>query len=93
MINHVGDTGFSEADDSTIWQFARDRNWILMTKDGDFADMALLYGAPPKVIRVRIGNSPWQSASDIVIEHRDAVEAFLADPASSLLILGPHSSI
>jgi len=76
-----------EVDDIVIWRYAHDGNWTIMSKDGDFADMALLYGAPPKVIRLRIGNGPWRAASNIVNENADAVRSFLADPESSLLIL------
>ena len=79
-----------EVDDVIIWRYARDGDWTIMSKDGDFADMALLYGAPPKVIRLRIGNGPWRAASDVVTQNADAVRSFLADPESSLLILSLH---
>ncbi|CAN5713221.1 hypothetical protein BH11ARM2_BH11ARM2_19260 [soil metagenome] len=76
-----------EADDREIWRYARENGWVVMSKDGDLADMALLYGASPKVIRLRIGNGPWRVAADAVAQHGEAVAAFLADPESSLLIL------
>jgi len=76
-----------EVDDIVIWRYAHDGHWTIMSKDGDFADMALLYGAPPKVIRLRIGNGPWRAASDVVTQNADAVRSFLADSESSLLIL------
>ena len=81
------DLALSEADDLEIWRVAGSENMTIMSKDGDFADLALLYGAPPKVVRLRIGNGPWRAAADIVIEHADEVRAFLNDAESSLLIL------
>jgi predicted nuclease of predicted toxin-antitoxin system len=86
-VIHVQELGFDESADLEIWRFSRDNNWVIMTKDGDFADMALLYGAPPKVIRLRIGNGSWNSVAAVVIEHRDTVSEFLEDSESSLLIL------
>ncbi len=79
--------GMDETEDLDIWRHARARGWAMMSKDGDWADMALLYGAPPKVIRLRIGNGPWRSAAETVLENADAVQAFLANPESSLLVL------
>lgn len=83
----VIELGMDETEDLDVWRYARERNWAMMSKDGDWADMALLYGAPPKVIRLRIGNGPWRSAADVVLEHADAVRTFLADADESLLIL------
>ena len=83
----VADLGMNETADLDIWRYARERGWVLMSKDGDMAEMGLLYGTPPKVIRLRIGNGPWRSAADVVLEHAGAVRAFLNDPDESLLIL------
>ena len=49
--------------------------------------MALLYDAPPKVIRLRIGNGLWRSAAEVTLANVDAVREFLDDPEGSLLIL------
>jgi predicted nuclease of predicted toxin-antitoxin system len=86
-VIHVQEIGFDESEDIEIWRFARDKGWTVMTKDGDFADLALLYGAPPKVIRLRVGNESWRRVANVVIDHRETVSEFLDDSQSSLLIL------
>ena len=86
-VIHVQEIGFDESEDIEIWRFARDKGWTVMTKDGDFADLALLHGAPPKVIRLRVGNESWRSVANVVIDHRETVSEFLEDLQSSLLIL------
>ncbi|MBI3877548.1 MAG: DUF5615 family PIN-like protein [Verrucomicrobia bacterium] len=48
---------FSEAPDESIWQHAREHGFVVVTLDKDFADLALLRGAPPKIIWLRCGNS------------------------------------
>ena len=51
------ETGLREADDSTIWTFARAGGWIVVTKDEDFAERALHTVPGPQVLWLRIGNS------------------------------------
>ncbi|MDR3688678.1 MAG: DUF5615 family PIN-like protein [Fimbriimonas sp.] len=86
-IVHVGDIGFDESSDRDIWLFAKEHGFVILSKDGDFADMALIYGAPPKIIRLRIGNSPWQTAAEVISKNAMVVQSFLDDPESSLLVL------
>lgn len=42
--------------DSRVWDFARQRNLTIVTKDTDFSDRALLSVPPPRVIHIRFGN-------------------------------------
>jgi len=42
--------------DSQIWAYAIERQQTIITKDSDFADRVIAAGAPPKVIRLCIGN-------------------------------------
>lgn len=42
--------GLDRADDRAIWDFARAGGFIIVSQDADFANMAVLYGPPPKVI-------------------------------------------
>lgn len=52
---HVGDIGYSAADDATILQRAREEGRVVVTLDADFATLLALSGAiSPSVIRIRI---------------------------------------
>jgi predicted nuclease of predicted toxin-antitoxin system len=42
--------------DSEIWQYAKEYQMTIVTKDADFYDWILLSDPPPKVIHLRIGN-------------------------------------
>ena len=48
----------SEADDRTVWEYAKQNGFVIVSQDADFADLAALYGPPPKVIWLRCGNQP-----------------------------------
>jgi predicted nuclease of predicted toxin-antitoxin system len=63
--------GMEGADDWSIWQYAKTNGFALVSQDADFADIATLYGPPPKVIWLRCGN---QSNDVIEVLLRDRVE-------------------
>lgn len=42
--------------DKSLWIFARDNGYTILTKDADFFDQLTTEGAPPKVIWLRTGN-------------------------------------
>jgi predicted nuclease of predicted toxin-antitoxin system len=44
------------ATDTRVWNLGRAESWIIISKDVDFFDRALLYGAPPQVVHVAVGN-------------------------------------
>jgi predicted nuclease of predicted toxin-antitoxin system len=45
-----------KADDLSIWEYARERNLTIVTKDSDFSNRILLHDPPPKVIHIKLGN-------------------------------------
>lgn len=53
---HVRDLGMQSATDADIWQYARQRNRVIVTKDEDFPQLVDRYGSPPSVVWVRLGN-------------------------------------
>ncbi len=44
------------ADDQAVWSHARDKGFVIVTKDDDFLDLAAHHGPPPVVIWLRLGN-------------------------------------
>ena len=71
--------GLEQADDSAIWQFAKANGFIIVTQDADFADMAALYGPPPKIIWLRCGNQPTAFVKQLLRNHAAAIAAFAVD--------------
>ena len=54
---HVLDVGLEDADDRVIWQYAKERSMVIVSKDEDFQILANRQGSiPPQVVWVRIGN-------------------------------------
>jgi predicted nuclease of predicted toxin-antitoxin system len=42
--------------DSVVWEYARNNNLTIVTKDADFSDRIMTASPPPRVIHLRIGN-------------------------------------
>lgn len=47
---HVQTLGLTTAQDRVVWEYARQYDLILVTKDADFGELLLLHGFPPKII-------------------------------------------
>jgi predicted nuclease of predicted toxin-antitoxin system len=45
-----------ELKDSEIWEYAKEKNLTIVTKDTDFSDMVMLNNPPPRVIHIKFGN-------------------------------------
>ena len=75
----------AEADDRAIWEHAKMNTFVLVTQDSDFADMAGLYGHPPKVIWLRCGNQPTQAIEKLLRDHAQAIHAFGQDTSATCL--------
>ncbi len=42
--------------DSQIWEFARKRDLVIVSKDTDFSDRIMASSPPPRVVHLRFGN-------------------------------------
>jgi len=77
--SQVGLLGLAEADDRAIWEYAKTNDFVFVTQDSDYADLATLYGPPPKVIWLRCGNQPTDAIEKRLRGHAEAIAAFKKD--------------
>jgi predicted nuclease of predicted toxin-antitoxin system len=54
--SHVHQCGLGSADDAAIWEYAKDHDYVIVSKDSDFEERSILLGCPPKVIWLRTSN-------------------------------------
>jgi predicted nuclease of predicted toxin-antitoxin system len=50
--------GLQAATDAEIWEFAKTQGYVVVSRDADFADLSLLKGTPPKLIRLHAQSEP-----------------------------------
>jgi predicted nuclease of predicted toxin-antitoxin system len=68
--------GLGGAVDPQVWEVARDRGCLLVTKDEDFHRLALLRGAPPKVVWIRLGNCTTAAVADLLRRSHKLIRGF-----------------
>lgn len=84
---HVKTLGMIQADDGAIWTFARENEFVIVSKDSDFQQRSLVLGAPPKVVWLRVGNCPTEQIVRLLRDHSVELNTFETEPEHSLLIL------
>ncbi|MEG3899367.1 MULTISPECIES: DUF5615 family PIN-like protein [unclassified Microcoleus] len=84
---HVRDVGKKATIDPIVWDYAKDNNLIIVSKDGDMHDLSLVFGNPPKVIWLRLGNSSTLQFENLLRRDFSAIELFYEDETLSLLAL------
>jgi predicted nuclease of predicted toxin-antitoxin system len=84
---HVRDVGLAAGSDPAVWAYAAAHGFVIVSKDTDFQQRALLYGSPPKVVWVRLGNCPTSAVAALLRNREADLLAFAADPTASFLVL------
>jgi len=65
--------------DRNIWQFAKSRNFAILTFDEDFAELQNLYSFPPKIIWLRTGNMSTNEIASLLNKLKSDIIKFLGD--------------
>lgn len=81
--SHVVFHGLDQADDRIIWAFAATHDFVIVTKDSDFNDVATIHGVPPKVIWLRMGNCSTAHIEQALRKNQGVIAQFVQarDPA------------
>ena len=82
----IPELGFP-AKDAKIWQYAKDNEYTIITRDNDFNDLISIRGFPPKIIWMRIGNCSRKYTADILIRSKPAIEELWKSKEYGLLEL------
>jgi predicted nuclease of predicted toxin-antitoxin system len=77
----VRELKLENSSDREIWDFAKRENFTIITFDADFYDLVTLFGHPPKVIWLRIGNTATDNLIEVIQGHAQTIEAFVSDLA------------
>ena len=86
-VAHVHDLGMDTASDTEVWSYAREHGYAIVSKDADFHQRSLLFGAPPKVVWLRIGNCSVAESATVLRERYLVVRRFIQDSPADFLVL------
>lgn len=84
---HVVDFDLLQQTDHQIWQFAQREQFIIVSTDADFYELATTLGPPPKVIWLRRWRHPTKDAEHVLRREAVRVAEFAADPELGILVL------
>jgi predicted nuclease of predicted toxin-antitoxin system len=74
---HLFHLGLLDATDTEIWRRAEVENLVIVSKDVDFYDRALVFGPPPQVVHVSVGNCSNARLLEILAIEWDEIERSL----------------
>lgn len=84
---HVQSLRLDRAPDAPLWDFARENDFTIVTKDVDFIDRSALLGFPPKVIWIRLGNCTTTEIESALRRHHEDIDVFNKDEGAGVLTI------
>jgi predicted nuclease of predicted toxin-antitoxin system len=61
------------ASDKEVWQRAKDDGYVVVSRDADFQELSLVWGAPPQVIRMRTPNQTRAAVLKLLLDNKDVI--------------------
>lgn len=90
---HVVDLGLGEAPDESVWDYAGAHGLVIVSKDDDFRQRALLLGPPPKVVIVALGNCTTDEVEQTLRAHQSTLLRFAEEDESAGLRVNRIASL
>ena len=75
--DHVRNLLTAEIDDINIWNYARENDFHILTKDNDFEEWSLLKGCPPKIIHLICGNQTTLYILNVILRNKEVIRNFI----------------
>ena len=84
---HVREAGLERATDESVWQFALERGFAIVTKDSDFQERSQMAGSAPRVVWVRRGNCSTREIEAMLRRNAPRIAALEHETGAEFLIL------
>ena len=84
---HPTRLGIRGTSDQSLWEFAKSHGYIITSKDSDFRQRVFLYGPPPKVFWLSVGNAGTATIAELLRRQVHRVRQFAASAEEGLLVL------
>jgi predicted nuclease of predicted toxin-antitoxin system len=89
---HIKSHQLMQADDGLIWAFTKQHGFTIVSKDSDFHQRSLLFGHPPKLVFMRVGNCATKHVVDVLRTNFVLISAFDSALDASILVLPSQPS-
>jgi predicted nuclease of predicted toxin-antitoxin system len=84
---HVMEVGLDRSLDKEVGNYARQHEYLIVTKAVDFSELSLMKGFPPKVIWIRRGNCSTHDIETILQEKFSSIKAMNEDEGIGIIEL------
>jgi len=84
---HVRNIGLKSADDPIVWQYAKEQGFVIVSKDSDLHQRSFVFGHPPKIVWIRLGNCSTLDVERLLRRNSDVITIFQTDEIASFLSL------
>lgn len=85
--SHVFLLNLHEEEDLVVWDYAREREFIVVSKDADFSELSVLRGFPPKLLWLRIGNCGTEDIESLIRANYAYIVQMIDDDERGILSL------
>lgn len=85
--SHVSTLGLDRASDEEVFAYAKEHGYTVVSKDADFAELSQSKGAPPKILRLRLGNCTTDRIEQALRSRHQAIQSLEKDPETDVLEL------
>ena len=76
---HVREAGLERADDLSVWRFALERGFAIVTKDSDFQERSQIASSAPGIVLIRRGNCSTHEIESLLRKHALPIQALDQD--------------
>jgi predicted nuclease of predicted toxin-antitoxin system len=75
------------SEDREVWIYAQSNDFTIVNRDGDYNELLVLRGFPPKIVWIRRGNCSTAVIEGILRTHVADIQALATDPTLGILTL------
>ncbi|PJZ66757.1 hypothetical protein EHQ27_04305 [Leptospira wolffii] len=84
---HVRSVNLHTASDEAVWNFALENDFVILSKDSDFHQRSFLFGFPPKVIWLKLGNCTTNQIVSTLKSELEQIFRFEQDQEAAFLVI------
>ena len=84
---HVSLIGLEGHPDSEIWDYARENEFTIVSKDSDFYHRSVLIGLPPQLVWLRLGNCTSDEIVKLLQRNQHQIAELFESKTTAVLVL------
>jgi predicted nuclease of predicted toxin-antitoxin system len=89
---HVWNVSLHSASDETVWLYAREHEFTVVSKDADFSEISMQLGYPPKLLWLQIKNWSTDQVEELIRSRYPRIIELPAADDRAILVLFKKSA-